>query len=199
MSTQSDTDSFEERLATDGETVEDSRPTPARHLPCNTDHDEPHDPQAQNAATSYSDRGIQSFDVCLGYALFSDPRLTTLSFKWVPKEGVRLDDLAVGIALQVCTKKERYQPWWCEFRADGDIRAERLPLGLPFVMNVKVGDKDVDGKECTSPGRYYGWWKGIHPLMGRAGLYAGRWAQRSSLEKQKCYGMGWKVGHKVVE
>ena len=192
-------------IRTNGEPVNEPTNPPDYLLQYNTDRYEPYDPIAKNAGTPYTEPfqtgGYKHFD---GYALVTSPYITLDTFKTlvlnglVPRaSGVRLDDLAAGCALLLYEPAERYRFWPSEFDKKGMIRATRMPLGLPFVVDVKMGDLDVDGKPCTSPGKYYGWWGGIHALVGKEGLEANLYKIRPSWEKLNGR-MGFKVGYKKL-
>ena len=182
---------------------------PTKHfLKYNTERYELYDLKEKITGTPYTGT-FTTFDNYDGYYLFSCSYLTKANFEeLVPTRGVRLDDRAIGIALQMGYEpKYLYASWPADFDLEGMVRAERVPLGLPFMIKVKLGDVmkvRTDGGGvmtfvCTDPGLYYGWWRGLHPLMGDAGLQADRYMQRKSWEFFACEGMAWYPGHKVVE
>lgn len=143
---------------------------------------------------------FRTFGAYDDYALVSDRSIKRNNFaEMVPTEGVRLDDRLVGIALQTSsTAKQLSTNWPAEFDKAGMVRATRVPLGNACKVRVNMGDSDIDGNVCDSPGSYYGWWRGIHCLMGKEGADAGLYTIRPSHEAFKCEGMGWKFGFKAV-
>lgn len=108
----------------------------------------------------------------------------------VPKEGVRLDDRTVAIALLTQSKKALASNWPADFDKAGMVRATRVPLGHAYKLLMKVGDKDIDGKVLTKDGYYYGWWRGLQggraegmdrsgaTIPGAVGFAPSRWGQR---------------------
>ncbi|MCJ1406684.1 hypothetical protein MMC19_000751 [Ptychographa xylographoides] len=56
-----------------------------------------------------------------------------------------------------------------------------------------VGEKDSNSDICAEGGWYYEWWGGIHCLMGKEGVDAGRYLIRPSYEKFLVAGLGWNI------
>lgn len=84
----------------------------------------------------------------------------------------RLDDRTVGVLLQTNDPPsadraaELHARWPAEFDS-------RRPLGQAFKIFVGVGDRDDNGDAAAEPGWHYGWWRGIHALIGQEGVDAG--------------------------
>ena len=119
-----------------------------------------------------------------------------LRSKTFPRVGVRLDDKLLGYALASFSNKELNKRWPADFDKKGMPRARRVPLGAAYKVKVSLGELDAEGEPCTDPGLYYGWWKGLHALVGTERF--GRYMVRPSREEKKSEGMSWKVGWKAI-
>lgn len=90
--------------------------------------------------------------------------------------------------------------WPAEFDNKFMVRATRLPLGYAWKIFVKAGDRDCNGIEADADaaGYYYGWWRGLHPLVGKEGLDARIYQIRPPYEEFKAPGMTWFVESRCV-
>lgn len=123
-----------------------------------------------------------------------------------PPSGCRLDDHTIGRLLIANSppNHERSQKlaatWPAEFDNRGMVRAKRLPLGHAVKLLVHAGDQDCDGvvASVADAGWFYGWWRGIHPLVGQEGqdhdLSPGRISQKGF----RSPGMTWYIGSRCA-
>lgn len=140
------------------------------------------------------------FSVFNQYLLFSNLYMTEDKVGDIPRQGVRLDDLAVGCVLASGRFKrgDLVKYWPAEFDVAGFPRATRAPLGFAYKIRVEAGDRDAYGNIATAEdkGFYVGWWRGLQPLMGKEGMDAGMYTIRPSHEDFLCDGFGWKMSCK---
>ena len=151
-----------------------------------------YDPVLKNHGVAVLDP-FRSFGQYDGYALYINPDLKETELNQIPHFGVRVDDLTASKVLPHFNRKTLNKRWPAEFDLNGMIRATRMPLGRAAKQYVKRGEKDVNGKKAPKDGWYYLSWGGIHILMGKEGLAAGRYWVRPSHEKFKCPGLGFKI------
>lgn len=113
-----------------------------------------------------------------GYHLCMDQHIT--SALEVPQLPVRLDDRLVALVYEGFSCYERVRLWPSEFERDGMVKLGRIPLGFAAKYEYKVGDIDFDGNvlQPGEEGWYYLWLGGIHCLMGKEGMDAGRFQPR---------------------
>ncbi|KAL9035156.1 MAG: hypothetical protein Q9180_005009, partial [Flavoplaca navasiana] len=83
--------------------------------------------------------------------------------------------------------------WPAEFDLAGMVRALRNPLGNAFKIYAQADTKDMYGNVIEEAGWYYGWWRGLHCLMGQEGEQAGLYWVRPSFEHFKASGMAIKA------
>lgn len=182
-----------------GERVKEPRDPPRNVSIFTTDKYELYDEAKNNQGTPITGpfKAFKHYDE---YTVVSDMTINSENFhEKVPRSGVRLDDRIAGIALELCTAKELAANWPAEFDKAGMIRATRMPLGHAYKLKVEEGEEDVDGNPCEDPGCYYGWWRGLHCLMGEEGFEAKMYKIRPSFEKFKCDGIGFKVGFRAAK
>ena len=146
--------------------------------------------QNQGPAVDGPFRNYHQFD---GHALYINPDLKATELDQIPHSGVRLDDLTASKVLSHFDCKVLCTRWLAEFDLQGMIRATRMPLGRAAKIWVNRGERGVDGRLVEREGWYYLSWGGIHTLMGKEGLDAGRYMIRPSHESFKCPGLGFKV------
>ena len=119
-----------------------------------------------------------------------------------PPIGVRLDDLTIGTILMMQAEPgfNFGSDYPSEFDGHGMVRALRNPMGFAYKVQVNEGDRDIDGVATTKQdaGYYYGWWKGLHCLMGKEGLDGGLYRIRPAYEKPLCKRMTWKMSSRAI-
>ena len=132
---------------------------------------------------------------CDDYYLYMNIDLTPNNVHGIPTRGVRLDDHAVGCVLQSqqFTVAELARNWPAEFDQMGMVRPTRCPLGNAFKIHAHAKTKDMYGNVIEGAGWYYGWWRGLHCLMGHEGEQAGLYWVRPSFEHFKAKGMAIKA------
>ncbi|MCJ1471979.1 hypothetical protein MMC13_000623 [Lambiella insularis] len=186
-----------------GKPLANPRKPNGRQLPYDTQHYPLYDPDLQNFGPQVTERFKPKRDYSLydQWSLFVwsllNLMLTKANFEsMIPPWGVRLDDEAAAFALDNYALTFLTERWPAEFDSNGIIRAGRVPLGGAYKIYVQAGEVDVDGILCTDPGWYYGWWRGIHCMMGDEGYQADMYWVRPSHENFKCKGFGFRVATK---
>ncbi len=167
------------------------KPTPGL-LKYDTNHYRIYNEKAQNRGTAVADP-FTTFRRYDDYALYINPILKETELDRIPYSGVRVDDLTASKVLSHFDHKTLHTRWPAEFDLKGMIRATRVPLGRAAKRWINRGERDVDGTLVEKEGWYYLSWGGIHTLMGKEGLDAGRYMIRPSWESFKCPGLGFKV------
>ena len=153
----------------------------------------PYHVQAVAAERPYPHSSFYHFK---GYHLCMDPSIT--SALEVPQLPVRLDDRLVALVYEGFLSLERGRLWPCEFDCNGTIRSGRIPLGFAAKHEYKVGDVDFDGNvlQPGEEGWYYLWLGGVHCLMGKEGMDAGRFQMRD-LECRTIVGFAFRKSHRA--
>ena len=157
------------------------------------DPNKPYHAQAVTAVRPFSTSIFYDYN---GYHLCMDPNIT--SAREIPQLPVRLDDRLVALAYEGFSEKCRHRLWPSEFDARGLVRPGRIPLGFAAKHEYKVGDIDFDGNilQQGEEGWYYLWLGGIHCLMGKEGMDAGRFQPRD-YNMLRITGFAFKRSHKA--
>ena len=170
-----------------------SRTPPPHLLQFGDDRYRIYDPTTQNQGTAVVGGSSRDFGQYDDFALCINPNLRDKELEQIPHSGVRVDDLTASKLLQHYNRKILHTRWPAEFDQKGMVPAERVGLGRAAKRWVNRGERDVDLKLVKKAGWYYLSWGGIHTLMGKEGVEAGRYRIRPSHEKFKCPGFGFKI------